>query len=223
MRNSAIKWATERVGSSGVIGFVTNGSFLDAAANDGLRKCLAEEFSSIYVFHLRGNQRTSGEQSKREGGKIFGSGSRAPIAISILVKNPKAEDHGRILFRDIGDYLTREEKLEIIDTYTSIKGITEADGWTSITPDEHGDWLAQRDDSFSQHILIGSKEKGISTKIFHEYSDGIITNRDEWVYDYSDIKLRAKLSRMFSFHSDEIDRLPLGPIVDAAKLVRNEP
>ena len=107
----AIRWASDRVGNSGIIGFVTNAGFVDGKAADGLRKCLVDEFSSLYVFHLRGNQRTSGETSRKEGGKIFGSGSRAPIAISLLVKNPEAEAHGQIHFHDIGDYLSREEKL----------------------------------------------------------------------------------------------------------------
>ncbi|HNH49162.1 MAG TPA: N-6 DNA methylase, partial [Myxococcota bacterium] len=56
----AIRWASDRVGKSGIVGFVTNGGFVDANTAAGLRKCLAEEFSSIYVFHLRGNQRTAG-------------------------------------------------------------------------------------------------------------------------------------------------------------------
>lgn len=90
----AIRWASDRVGDSGIIGFVTNAGFLESTSSDGLRKCLAGEFSSLYVFHLRGNQRTSGETSRREGGKIFGSGSRAPIAISLLVKNPEARQNG---------------------------------------------------------------------------------------------------------------------------------
>src|SRR5699024_2135029 len=84
----AIRWASDRIGDHGVIGFVTNAGFLEASTSDGLRRCLAAEFSNIYVFHLRGNQRTSGELSRKEGGKIFDSGSRAPIAISIMVKNP---------------------------------------------------------------------------------------------------------------------------------------
>jgi predicted helicase len=110
---------SDRVGDSGIIGFVTNAGFLEANTADGLRKCLAEEFSSIYIFHLRGNQRTSGEQSRKEGGKIFGSGSRAPIAITILVKNPQAEGHGRIWLHDIGDYLTQQQKLLILPTRNS--------------------------------------------------------------------------------------------------------
>ena len=72
----AIRWASDRIGDAGVIGFVTNAGWVEANTSDGLRKCLVDEFSSIYVFHLRGNQRTSGETSRKEGGKIFGSGSR---------------------------------------------------------------------------------------------------------------------------------------------------
>ncbi|NMK15142.1 Eco57I restriction-modification methylase domain-containing protein, partial [Pasteurella multocida] len=108
----AIRWASDRIGNTGVIGFVTNGGYLESNSADGLRKCLTEEFSSLYIFHLRGNQRTSGGRSRREGGKIFGSGSRAPIAIAILVKNPADSDMGKIYFHDIGDYLTREQKLK---------------------------------------------------------------------------------------------------------------
>ncbi|MCV5991762.1 hypothetical protein OFO94_37435, partial [Escherichia coli] len=76
----------------------THGFYLESNSAHGLRKCLAEEFSSLYFFHLRGNQRTSGEKSRQEGGKIFGSGSRAPIVIAILVKNPAATQSGQIYF-----------------------------------------------------------------------------------------------------------------------------
>ena len=103
----AIRWASDRIGDRGVIGFVTNGGWVEANTADGLRRCLADEFSSLYVFHLRGNQRTSGERSRREGGKIFGQGSRAPVAIAVLVKNPSSTERGIIRFHDVGDYLTR--------------------------------------------------------------------------------------------------------------------
>ena len=89
----AFRWATDRLDpkNGGVIGFITNGSWLDSNGLDGFRKSLEKEFSKIYVFNLRGNQRTSGELSRKEGGKIFGSGSRTPVAITILVKKPAAE------------------------------------------------------------------------------------------------------------------------------------
>lgn len=143
----AIRWASDRIGKQGVVGYVTNAGWLDANTADGLRQCLAEKFSNIYVFRLRGNQRTSGETSRREGGKIFGDGSRAPIGISLLVRNPKTAQQGQIRFHDIGDYLSREEKLERIADFGSIGGIAKVDGWQSITPDTHGNWLRQRDDS----------------------------------------------------------------------------
>ena len=95
-----------------MIGFVTNAGFLDSSTADGLRRCLVEEFSSLHIFHLRGNARTSGEARRKEKDNVFGVGSRAPIAISLLVKNPEAEKQGQVYFHDIGDYLTREQKLE---------------------------------------------------------------------------------------------------------------
>jgi predicted helicase len=202
----AIRWASDRIGNAGVIGFVTNAGFLEANTADGLRKCLAEEFSSIYVFHLRGNQRTQGELSRKEGGKIFGSGSRAPIAISMLVKNPDAKQHGQIYWHDIGDYLNREEKLETISSFTSIGGITEAKGWQAITPDQHGDWLKQRDDSFNEFIVIGDKKDKSRTGLFVNYSNGVKTNRDAWCYNFSENHVSGNIRRMIEFYNAEVRR-----------------
>lgn len=202
----AIRWASDRIGNSGVIGFVTNAGFLEANTADGLRQCLAEEFSSIYVYHLRGNQRTSGELSRKEGGKIFGSGSRAPIAISLLVKNPDATKHGKIYFHDIGDYLSQKEKLEKVSTLASIAGITEADGWQTITPDLHGDWLRQRDGGFSEYISLGDKKTKDSTSIFNSYSMGIKTNRDAWAYNFSRAELTKNMNNMIDFFNNESNR-----------------
>lgn len=201
----AIRWASDRIGNNGVIGFVTNAGFLESGSSDGLRKCLADEFSSIYVFHLRGNQRTSGEVSRREGGKIFGGGSRAPVAISVLVKNPDAAQHGQIYFHDIGDYLTREEKLEKISVFSSIEGITKADGWRTIAPDQHGDWLNQRDDRFGEYIALGDK-KGDGLTLFENFSLGVVTARDAWCYNASEAGVAANMTRMIGFYNREVDR-----------------
>jgi predicted helicase len=200
----AIRWASDRIGERGIVGYVTNASFLDANASDGLRKCLVEDFSSLYVFHLRGNQRTQGEQSRREGGKIFGSGSRAPIAISILVKNSQAHQRGQIHYLDIGDYLSREEKLEAISTFASIKGISAALGWQAITPDAHGDWLKQRDDSFDKFFVAGDKAGGVA--LFEEFSYGPITHRDTWMYNFSRSILGGQVSSMLEFYNEERQR-----------------
>lgn len=83
----AIRWASDRIGKSGVIGFVSNAGFVEANTADGLRKCITKEFSSIYIFHLRGNARTSGELRRKEKDNVFGQGTRTPIAISILVNS----------------------------------------------------------------------------------------------------------------------------------------
>jgi predicted helicase len=202
----AIRWASDRIRDCGVIGFVSNAGWLDSNSADGLRKCLAEEFCRIHVFHLRGNQRTSGETSRREGGKIFGSGSRAPIAITLLVKNPKAREQEKILFHDIGDYLTREEKLAKIDEFQSIAGIAAANGWIRITPNAHHDWLGQRDSSFDEFISLGDKKNRNSTVIFKNYSLGIATNRDAWVYNASKNKLTKNMQNCIAFYNVERKR-----------------
>jgi predicted helicase len=201
----AIRWASDRVGQSGVIGFVTNAGFLDANTADGLRRCLADEFSSVYVFHLRGNQRTAGEQSRREGGKIFGSGSRAPIAITILVKNPAATRNGNIYFLDIGDYLSREQKLEQISSLGGIGGVRAAGKWQAITPDEHGDWLKQRDQSFGTYMALGDKRGG-GLALFENYSIGVLTARDAWAYNSSRTSVEKNMRRMIDFYNAEVDR-----------------
>ena len=205
----AIRWASDRIGNSGVIGFVTNAGFLEANTADGLRKCLADEFSSIYVFHLRGNQRTSGELSRQEGGKVFGSGSRAPIAITLLVKNPDAAKHGQIHFHDIGDYLSREDKLEKISTFASIAGITLAGGWQTVSPNEHGDWLKQRDAGFAEFIVLGDKEGKATKALFANYSNGLKSQRDSWCYNASKEAVAANMARMISFYNDETERFAL--------------
>ncbi|MGD9700406.1 DEAD/DEAH box helicase [Acinetobacter sp.] len=203
----AIRWASDRIGEQGVIGFVTNGGFLEANTADGLRKCLAEEFTNIHVFHLRGNARTSGELRRKEKDNVFGMGTRTPIAITLMVKNPSAVEHGKILFHDIGDYLNRTEKLEIIAEYRSIKGIPR---WDTIVPDQHGDWLNQRDDSFDEHIVMGSKGKDAENLIlFENYSRGVATGRDAWVYNSKEHALVFNLSNMINFYNAELDRFNL--------------
>ena len=201
----AIRWASDRVADCGVIGFVTNAGFLDSNSADGMRAALAEEFSSIYVFHLRGNQRTSGEESRREGGKIFGSGSRAPIAITILVKGSGKKKGGGIKFFDIGDYLSREEKLRKIAELETIGGIERNDIWVDVEPNEKFDWINQRDDSFDKHILMGTKKAGTET-LFSSYSNGVVTGRDSWVYGYSKETVIDNCRNMVDFYNQEIDR-----------------
>jgi predicted helicase len=202
----AIRWASDRIGASGVIGFVTNASFIDGNNMDGLRKCLAEDFSNIYVIHLRGNARTSGELRRKEKDNVFGIGSRAPIAISILVKNHGTGQNGQIYFHDIGDYLSREEKLEKLNQYKSIHGIDSREGWTRISPDQHNDWIHQRDESFEKFIVLGDKRDKSATTVFENYSNGVVTSRDAWCYNSSRSGISASMKRMIDFYNDEVAR-----------------
>ena len=195
----AIRWALTRIGDAGIIGFVTNGGFIEANTADGLRQTLADECSDVYVFNLRGNQRTSGEQSRKEGGKVFGSGSRNTVAVTFLVKNPaRSGTLATVHYRDIGDYLTREQKLEIVGG--SDIGRLE---WQKITPNAAGDWTNQRTAAFDAYQALGDRGGGA---VFGAYSGGLKTNRDAWVYNFSRFKVAENVARMVAFYNAEVDR-----------------
>lgn len=217
----AIRWASDRIKEAGVIGFVSNGGFIEANTADGLRQCLAQEFSNIYIFHLRGNARTSGELRRKEKDNVFGQGTRTPVAISLLVKNPQAQSHGNIYFHDIGDYLSQQEKLEKIKQFQSIAGITHAQGWQAITPDKYGDWINQRDDSFGEHISLGDKKDKGAITIFGNYSRGVATSRDAWVYNSSKSKLTRNVNISIDFYNSEVNRyMNENSKLEAANFVR---
>ena len=199
----AIRWASDRIKDKGIIGFVTNGYFIDGNAMDGLRACLTDEFQSIHVFNLRGNQRTSGEVSRQEGGKIFGSGARTPVAITLLVKNPAKKSKCVLRYHDIGDYLSREEKLAIIKRFASVSGIEKAKQWTTLAPNDDHDWINQRDPGFEKFVPIGDKEDDTGT-IFSLYSRGLATSRDSWCYNFSETELASNMSRMAKFYGEQL-------------------
>ena len=198
----AIRWASDRIGTAGIVGFVINGGWIEGKAADGLRHCLEDEFASIHVFHLRGDARTSGELRRKEKDNVFGQGTRTPIAITLLVKNPHAKEHGRILFHNIGDYLTKDQKLGIVRRFGSIDGLTSEGLWTRITPNKHHDWINQRDESFEQHIPLGDKKAKSSLVLFETYSAGVKTNRDQWAYNDSRSKLGENMRGLIGFYHD---------------------
>ncbi|MGO4328771.1 DEAD/DEAH box helicase [Cupriavidus sp. M-11] len=198
----AIRWASDRIADKGVVAFVTNGSFLKAPNLDGVRKGLVGDFSHLYIFDLRGDQRTAGETSKREGGKIFGSGSRASVAISIMVKDPAHEGPCELNYCDIGDYLTKEQKLEIIESLHSIESVE----WRKLQPNEEGDWAEQRDPRFTSFVALGTKDKADKEAIFSVYSLGLITNRDPWVTSSSPKALSHNVHRLIEQYSADLNR-----------------
>ena len=179
----SLRWASDRIGNSGIIAFVTNASFLKTETGQSIRASLENEFDYIWCYDLRGNQRTQGEISRKEGGKIFGSGSRAPVAIILLVKTTKNRKC-IIKYHDIGNYITRERKLKIIQNTKSIQNIK---NWNIIKPDKHNDWVNQRDDRFTEYLPMGSSKakSGIGNAIFKLYTSGLKSHRDVWVYNSS--------------------------------------
>lgn len=203
----AFRWASDRLSQTkgGVIGFVTNGAWLDANGLDGMRKCFEKEFSSIYVFNLRGNCRTSGEIRRKEGDGIFGLGSRTPIAITILVKKKqeKETERAKIFYHDIGDYLSREDKLRIIKQMGDISN--PAMMWKNIVPNEHGDWLNKRNEMFKLFIPIEPDKKFAKGQrsFFETYAIGVATNRDAWVYNSSQINLEKNMLSMIDFYNKQ--------------------
>lgn len=198
----AIRWASDRIEDRGIVAYVTNGSFLEANNMDGLRLSLAGEFSHLYIFNLRGNARTQGEQRRMEGGGIFDAGSRTPVAITIMVKDPHHEGASQLHYHDIGDYLSREEKLAIIDDFASIDRMP----WQRLRPNAEGDWINQRDPAFDAFVPLGDKDGADTQAVFDMYSLGVTTNRDAWAYNSSPVALEANMRRMIETYNGERER-----------------
>ena len=211
----AIRWATDRIGDQGVIALVTNGSWIERNVDSGVRACLAEEFTSIHVLNLRGNARTSGKLRRAEGDNVFGQGSRAPVSITILGRNePRRGDGCRIMYHDIGDYLKRNEKLNVLREAGSIAGVARANpkkGWREITPDEHHDWIAQRDALFHNLYRMGSAEAKTTDAdddvIFKYYSNGYYTGKDPYLYNFSRIALTTNVREMIADYTAALEVL----------------
>ena len=223
----AFRWSTDRLDkkNGGIIGFVSNGAWLDGNTTSGFRKVIEKEFSSIWVFNLRGNARTQGELRQKEAGNVFGGGSRTPIAITLLVKNPNTiANKATIHYHDIGDYLSREEKLAIVKKFKSVgsKQMT----WKTLQPNEHGDWLNQRNDLFGEFIPIADKSN-TEKPFFNLNSNGIVTNRDAWVYNSSYNSLSDNMKGMIAFYNSEVERFveakKSNPDLEAKDFVSTDP
>lgn len=208
----AFRWATDRLDKNGgVIGFITNGIWIDNTSFDGFRKCIEEEFDSIYVFNLRGGIRgKSGDVAKKEGQNVFDI--MTGVAITILVKNPKkSKNKATIYYRDIGDYLKRSEKFDII---TKIGSVTNKKFEPIIIkPNEHHDWLNQRSDLFSNFIAIGDKDHkdNKSTFFVPYYSNGLKTNCDSWCYNSSKQVLTNSINLYLNTYNSEVQRWKQSP------------
>ena len=204
----ALRWASDRIGERGVIAFVSNSSFVDGNSADGVRLSLQEEFSQIFVYDLKGNARTSGERRRREGGNVFEAGSRTGVAITVLVKDPTHSGTAEVFYAEAEDYATRQEKLDQITAYGSIKGISGANAFRPVTPNEHGDWISIRDERFMTFQKLGYKPlngKQSTPSIFQLYSNGLKTNRDAWCYNFSSKAVATNMRRMIDNYNSQVD------------------
>ncbi len=198
----SIRMASDLLKDKGVLGFVVNGSFIDSKSADGFRKCVAQEFSHLYVLNLRGNQRTSGEVSKKEGGKIFDSGSRATVAIIFFVKD-KSVQNSAIHYYEVEDYLKRETKLHLLANFENLESVP----FKEIVPNDKGDWINQRNDGFEKLIpLKRDKKLKILNTIFDLDSGGVVSGRDPWVYNFSQETLKQSVQNCIDTYNADLKR-----------------
>ena len=205
----AFRWASDRIienENGGIIGFISNGAWI--SNNIGFRRSLLKEFSKIYVLNLRGKQTTRGEESKREGGKIFGSGSRSQIAITFLVRRADKKDDipAEIYYHDIGDYLDTKQKKEKLEKFVDVDGVT----WERIKPSRQGDWINHQNEDFRKvNISLEPVDEGRlrSHSFFAIKAVGVSSNRDAWVYNSSMAKVAGSMASMIDFYNRERVRI----------------
>lgn len=202
----AFRWASDRIDDKegGVIGFITNGKWIDGKAHEGFRRSIEQEFSNIYVFNLRGFIRgKSGDFAKREGQNVFDI--QTGVAIVILVKHPnkQKDENAQIHYFDIGEYLSRKEKLHIIQNLEYIGNPLIS--WKHIKPNEHGDWLNKRSELFKLYIPIEPNKKfnELAQSFFIANSRGFETGRDAWIYHSSTKELKTRVSSMIDFYNNQ--------------------
>ncbi|MCI1747343.1 MAG: DEAD/DEAH box helicase family protein [Acidipropionibacterium sp.] len=200
----AFRWATDRLGDQGVLAFVANNGWIDGNAAAGIRTTFAAEFTDIWVYNLRGNQRTAGERSRQEGGKVFGSGSRAGVAVLIAAKNP-SRTGCRIHYHGVADYQSAENKLDDID-HATLDNVP----WTTITPNDDGDWLNQRNPAFLGYPSIADE----TGALFAAHSAGVQTNRDAWCYNYSAATVATNMHRMIDTYNEQTTLASTGAELD---------
>jgi predicted helicase len=197
----AMRWATDRIGERGVVAFVTNGSFLEKNSLDGLRKCLTKNFSHLYVFNLRGFIRgKSSEDAQLEGEGVFEI--LTGTVISIMVKSSSREDGCELRYFDIGDSLSRVEKLSAIESLKDIRGIN----WQLLQQNSEGDWVNQRNPDFEKFCALGNKKEDGAEAVFSFYTQGVLTARDVWAYNMNPKELNSNMARMIDSYNDNRSR-----------------
>ena len=204
----SIRWASDRIGDSGVIGFVTNASFIRSEAAAGIRACLQEEFTDIWIFDLLGKKGMKGHgRNVFEYPGVSTGGTTTQIAIVILVKNPDKKKHV-IHYSALteADYSGSDKRLKV-KKMNSINGIKD---WKTITPDKHHDWLDKRTEEFSKYLSMGKKntKKDKKNVMFMVYHNGVKTKRDAWAYNSSQKELGKNMIRHIEYCNSQNPKKP---------------
>lgn len=221
----AIRWGSDRIGESGVLAYISGSAWISRSFADGVRQCLVEECTNIYVLDLRGDIRKNmlSKGRAKEGGNVFDSGSMTGIAITIFVKNPEANEHGQVFYYDIGDDLTSQQKLHALENIGSVRALSQQGDFQKIQPDQYNDWINQRDESFDEFIELGNKKDKTSVSLFDTYSLGVNSNRDFWCFNSSHADSSQRIGEMVSFYNDEVERFKASGSEDAKSFVDNDP
>ena len=204
----AIRWAADRIGDEGVVAFVTNNSFLDGVAFDGMRKHLAEDFDAIYHLDFKGNARTSGERRRKEGGNIFDDQIRVGVGISFFIR--KAGERSKaaeVWLYSIDDYLKARDKQERLSQFADYTNVP----MKQVAIDARYTWLTEGlHAEFETFIPMGTKEakaaKGGGETIFSLYSLGAVTSRDSLVYSFNLKLLQERVRTFIEIYNSSVDR-----------------
>ena len=202
----AIRWASDRIGEEGVVAFVTNNSFLDGVAFDGMRKHLADDFDAIYILDLSGNVR---KNPKLSGTTHNVFGIQVGVSINFFIKRrDNTNSQAEIFYARVDEFWRKEDKYRYLDSKEHYRNIE----WKPITPDRRYTWLTEGlHPEFETFIPIGTKEakaeKGEGRDvIFHRFSNGIVTARDAWTYNFNRNALTENMNRLIGTYNAEIDR-----------------
>ena len=203
----AIRWASDRIGEEGVVAFVTNNSFLDGVAFDGMRKHLERDFTKIYHINLKGNARTSGERRRKESGNIFNDQIRVGVGISFFIRKADVQSEGtEVCIYSIDDYLKARDKQEIL---TQFGDYTNVPMKQAIIDAKHT-WLTEGlHTEFEIFIPMGTQEakeaRGETVEvIFKHYGRGVATSRDAWVYNFNRNALAENMERLIESYNEQV-------------------
>jgi predicted helicase len=176
------RWATDRLNNNGILAFITNRSFIDSRTFDGFRKCMEADFADCYIIDTKSDVRANP--------KIAGTthnvfGIQTGVAIMFLVKKEKQTGQCRINYIAMEDEWRKEEKMEWL-RHNKLADIT----FERITPDENGNWLNLADTDFGSLLPLVNGEN----TVFQRYAMGVVTARDEWVYDLNETELAKRIA-----------------------------